>query len=192
MTYQYANKLIALGLLLSMLTGCGTLLATFETDTIDEDPGKRTIAQQIEDESIETKAIVNIRALDSAFDEANLVAVAYNGFVLVAGQVFKQDLKDQVPNVLRKIAGVRRIYNELEVRPNASTEVHANDVWLTTQVKSKLLITSDTPSTRVKVVTENSVVYLMGLLTPEEADRVADVAASINGVSRVVRLFELI
>jgi osmotically-inducible protein OsmY len=175
-----------------MLTGCGTLLATFETDTIDEDPGKRTIAQQIEDESIETKAIVNIRALDSAFDEANLVAVAYNGFVLVAGQVSKQDLKDQVPNVLRKIAGVRRIYNELEVRPNASTEVHANDVWLTTQVKSKLLITSDTPSTRVKVVTENSVVYLMGLLTPEEADRVADVAASINGVSRVVRLFELI
>lgn len=192
MTYKYAYKLITLGLLLSVLTGCGSLLATFETDTIEEDPGKRTIAQQVTDESIETKAIVNIRALDSAFDEANLIAVAYNGFVLIAGQVPTQDLKDQVPNVLRKIAGVRRIYNELEVKPKASIEMHANDVWLTTQVKSKLLITSDTPSMRVKVVTESSVVYLMGLLTPEEADRAADVAASVQGVSRVVRLFELI
>ena len=186
----YKNTLAALWV--TAMTGCGSILATFESNTIDEDPGKRTVAQQIEDESIETKAIVNIRALDDAFDDANLVVVAYNGFVLVAGQVPSLELKNEVPTVLRNVAGVRRIYNELDVRENASTQVHANDLWLTTQVKAKLLLTSNTPSTRTKVVTENSVVYLMGLLTPEEAQRVADLTAGISGVSRVVRLFELI
>ncbi len=192
MTLPSSYKLLVAALLVIAMTGCGSLLATFESDTIEEDPGTRTMAQQIEDESIETKAIINIRAFDDAFDEANLVVVSYNGFVLVTGQVANLDLKAEVPNVLRKISGVRRIYNELEVRENADAESYANDLWLTTQVKSKLLITSNTPSKRTKVVTENSVVYLMGLLTSEEADRVAEVAAGISGVLRVVRLFEII
>ena len=65
-------------------------------------------------------------------------------------------------------------------------------MWITTKVKTVLLAASDVPSLRVKVVTENSVVYLMGLLTPEEADRTAKATADIEGVERVVRLFELI
>lgn len=174
------------------LAGCGTTLATLESDAIEEDPGERSLAQQVEDESIETKAIVNIRAADDAFDDANFLVISYNGYVLAAGQVPTQALKDEVSNVLRKIGGVRRIYNEIEIGPNASSGDYANDVWITTQVKSALLISSDTPAGRVKVATEKSVVYLMGLLTPEEADRVAATAADVRGVSRVVRLFELI
>ncbi len=175
-----------------LLTGCGSILATFETDTIEEDPGERSIAQQVLDESIETKSVVNIRAADKAFDNGSFAVVSYNGYVLIAGEVGSLDLKNKASEVLRKIEGVRRIYNELEVGPNSNTETEANDAWLTTKVKSALLTTSNTPSTRVKVVTENSVVYLMGLLTPEEADRVAKTASEISGIKRVVRLFELI
>jgi osmotically-inducible protein OsmY len=87
---------------------------------------------------------------------------------------------------------VRRIYNELVVGPNSDSSADANDVWLTTKVKTALIATSNTPGMRVKVVTENGVVYLMGLLTPEEAERVSDTVANIIGVKRVVRLFELI
>jgi osmotically-inducible protein OsmY len=68
----------------------------------------------------------------------------------------------------------------------------SHDTWITTKVKSKLLASSDTPGTRVKVVTENSVVYLMGLLTEEEADRVSLEAGEVNSARRVVQLFELI
>lgn len=184
----------ALALLIAMLAlgGCGSTLATLEAGPIEEDPGKRTLAQQVEDESIETKAIVNIRAADDAFDAANFLVVSYNGYVLAAGQVPTQALKDKVSDVLRKIDGVRRIYNEIEVGPNTTSTEYANDVWLTTQVKSALLIGSDTPSGRVKVVTERGIVFLMGLLTPDEADRVAATAADVGGVKRVVRLFELI
>lgn len=190
-THPLFPALALLGAMLA-LSGCGSTLATFEADAIEEDPGKRTLAQQVEDESIETKAIVNIRAADDAFDNANFLVVSYNGYVLAAGQVPTQALKDKVSDVLRKIDGVRRIYNELEVGPNTTSSEYANDVWLTTQVKSALLIGSDTPSGRVKVVTERGIVYLMGLLTPDEANRVAATAADVGGVKRVVRLFELI
>ena len=184
-----ALLVLALPLLLS---GCGTVLATFESDSIEDDPGERSLAQQVEDESIETKAVVNLRAENELFDDLRFVVVSYNGYVLIAGEVPKQELKDQASDVLRDIEGVRRIYNELVVGEKSSTETEANDVWITTKVKSILFADSDIQSIRVKVVTENSVVYLMGLLTPAEADRVAEKTAGIDGVKKVVRLFELI
>jgi len=179
-------------LLTVSLTGCGSILATFESNPIEEDPGERSLAQQVEDESIETKAVVNIRAANDAFDDLRFVVVSFNGYVLIAGEVPSQELKDQATGVLREIEGIRRIYNELVIGEKSPGDVEANDVWLTTKVKTVLLTASEVPSLRVKVVTENSVVYLMGLLTPEEADRTAAAVAEVEGVSRVVRLFELI
>jgi osmotically-inducible protein OsmY len=156
---------------------------------IEEDPGERTFAQQMADESIETKAMVNINAADEAYDQAHLSVVSYNGFLLLVGQVPSEALKALATDVARDLEAVRRIYNELEVAPATSAGTRTNDTWITTQVKSKLLASSDT---RVKVVTENAVVYLMGLLTAEEADRSALEAAEVKSVTRVVQLFELI
>jgi len=185
---------LAMGALLMTLglAGCGALLVAVGSDPINEDPGERTLAQQVLDESIETKAVVNIKAADDRFRKSKLLIVSYNGYVLLTGEVPDQILKDQAADVVRDINGVRRIYNELNVGPNSDSNADANDVWLTTKVKTALLTTSNTPGMRVKVVTENGVVYLMGLLTPEEADRVSDTAADIIGVQRVVRLFEII
>ncbi len=185
---------LAMGALLMTLglAGCGSLLVAVGSDPINEDPGERTLAQQVLDESIETKAVVNIKAADDRFRKSKLLIVSYNGYVLLTGEVPDQTLKDQAADVVRDINGVRRIYNELNVGPNSDSNADANDVWLTTKVKTALLTTSNTPGMRVKVVTENGVVYLMGLLTPEEADRVSDTAADIIGVQRVVRLFEII
>lgn len=175
-----------------LLGACGSLLATFEANTIEDDPGERTIAQQLEDESIETKAIVNIHADDDAFDEAHLVVVSYNGYVLLAGQVQNADLKTRATDVVREIRGVRRIYNELEVASPSSSMTRASDTWITAKVKSYLLGSTSTPGLRVKVVTENGVVYLMGMVTAEEAERISDKASTLSGVQRVVKLFEIV
>ena len=177
---------------LTYLTGCGTVLATFESNSIENEPGERSLAEQVLDESIETKAIVNIRAANAAFDDLGFLVVSYNGYVLIAGEVPDQGLKDEASNVVREIEGVRRIYNELAIGPKSTSGTEANDVWLTTKIKTALLTDSEVPSLRVKVVTENSVVYLMGLLSTEEANRTAAAAAEVDGVKRVVRLFELI
>jgi osmotically-inducible protein OsmY len=173
------------------LTGCGSFLATMQADTIEDDPGERTVGQLIEDDNIETKAVVNIHAADDGFDDAHIVVVSFNGYVLLAGQVTDERLKAMASDVLRKIHGVRRIYNELEIASPSSGMTRTSDTWITTKVKSWLLGSTRIEGTRVKVVTENGVVYLMGLATREEADRIAAKAASIGGVQRVVRLFEL-
>jgi osmotically-inducible protein OsmY len=185
-------RLLLLGSLSLMVTGCGGILASLETDTIEDNPLERTFPQQLQDESIETKARVNLGADNDAYDDAHLVIVSFNGFVLLAGQVPSEALKARAIEVVRRVAGVRRIYNELEIGPPSSAGTRANDTWLTTKVKARLMSTSSIEGGRVKVVTENGVVYLMGLTTREEADRISTAAAGISGVERVVRLFELV
>ena len=102
------------------LSSCGSLLSSMNVGTIDDDPGKRTMAQVIEDDNIETKVTVNIHAENEAYDNAHLVVVSYNGYVLLAGQVIDNALKSGATAVARKVQGVRRIYNELEIGPPTS------------------------------------------------------------------------
>jgi len=188
------HRLATVLLLCAMLplTGCGSLLATMQADTIEEDPGERTLGRMIEDSNIETKATVNIHAADEAFHDAHVVIVSYNGYVLLAGQVNSEELKAKATAVVRKVRGVRRIYNELEIAAPSSGMTRTSDAWITTKVKSWLIGASDIEGTRVKVTTENGVVYLMGLATRDEVERISEKAAGISGVQRVVRLFEII
>lgn len=172
------------------LSGCGSFLASMQIDTIDDHPNKRTTAQMIEDQNIETKVTVNIHAENEAYHDAHIVVVAYNGYVLLAGQVNDEILKSEATKIVHRVKGVRRIYNELEVGPPSSALTRSSDAWITAKIKSGLLTNDDTQSGPIKVVTENGVVYLMGLVTPEEADHIASEAASTSGARRVVRLFE--
>lgn len=185
-------RLIAILCINLLLAGCGGLLASMRTAPIHDEPTERTFAQQIEDQSIETKAKVNIHAADAGLYDANIAVVSYNGYVLIAGQVGSEELKALATNIVRKIDGVRRIYNELEIAAPSSALTRSSDTWITAKVKTWLLGRSDTEGQRVKVVTEDGVVYLMGLVTAAEAERIANVAADIAGVQRVVKLFELV
>ncbi|MFT5709937.1 MAG: osmotically-inducible protein OsmY [Halioglobus sp.] len=175
-----------------ILSGCGSFMAAMQSETIEEDPGKRTFGQQLDDENIETKAVVNIHAVDEAFDEAHIIVISYNGYVLIAGQVQTEALKTKATEVVRKIRDVRRIYNELDVSAPSSAISRTSDTWITTKVKSWLLGSSEIQGGRVKVVTENGTVFLMGLASQAEEKRIVKMASEISGVQRVVSLIEVI
>ncbi|MEL7045056.1 MAG: BON domain-containing protein [Pseudomonadota bacterium] len=179
-------------LVIQLLTGCTSLMVAMNSNTIEDDPGERTFYQRLADESIETKAIVNLHAADEAYDEAHLVVQSYNGYVLVAGQVPTEALRQKANDVVREIRDVRRIYNELEVAAASSSMTRAGDAWIASKVKTFLLTGRDTPGMRTKVVAEDGVVFLLGLVTREEAQRIAAQAADVSGVQRVVQLFEYI
>ncbi|MEM0953522.1 MAG: BON domain-containing protein [Pseudomonadota bacterium] len=185
-------KTVGTLLITLFLTACGSFLAAIDAPAIEDDPGERTRGARVEDDSIETKGIVNIGAEDERFDDAHISVESYNGYVLITGQVPTADLKDLASEVVRKIRGVRRIYNELEVSGNTTALVRSSDAWLTTKVKTSLVAADDIQGGRVKVVTENGVVYLMGLVSHAEADRIVDVARSTGGVQKVVQIFEWI
>jgi osmotically-inducible protein OsmY len=179
-------------LILSLLcgSGCGSMLSATDAEPIKDDSGERTYGARMDDESIETKATVNINAADTGFRAAHLNVVSYNSYVLIVGQVPSQELKDKASAVVREIRRVRRIYNELEVTGNVSVLTRSSDTWITSKVKSALLASSETEGNRVKVVTENGVVYLLGLASQAEAVRIVDSASGTQGVRKVVRLFE--
>ncbi len=179
-------------LLLGMISGCGSIMSSAGAGPIEEDPGERTFGQQMTDESIETKAKVNINAADEGYEAAHLSVISFNGWVLLIGQVPSEELKTLATDVVRKIEDVRRISNELEVGEATGAGARTKDTWITTQVKARLLASPDTPGRRVKVVSENSVVYMMGLLTEAEAKRVEQEASKVGSVERFVQMFELI
>jgi osmotically-inducible protein OsmY len=174
------------------LSGCTAIVSATSDGPIKEDPGERTLGAAIDDQIIETKALVNIRAAHKDLDNANVDAVSYNGILLLIGQVPSENLRQLAAKTAADIKRVRRVHNELAVTGKTSLLVRSNDAWLSTKVRSKLAFSDKIESGRIKVVTENGVVYLMGIVNAQEADIAADLVRQTNGVQRVVRVFEYI
>lgn len=181
---------LALASMLSLVVGCTGLISATSDEPITSDPGTRTMGSMIDDELIETKTIVNIRKADPGLEHAHLVAVSYNGVLLLAGQVPSPELRMLAAQTASMVQNVRRVHNELTVGPPTGFAVRSSDSLLTSKVKSKLLASQDVPGSRIKVVTENGAVYLLGMVTRAQADAAAEIARNTGGVQKVVRIFE--
>lgn len=187
-------RLLIVSLLSSLflLSGCSSFIAATSHGPLHEDYGRRTPGTAMDDDLIETKIEVNLIKTDASFDSAKVHVHAYNGVVLLVGQVPTSDLKQMAGEIAQKTRKVRRVHNELEIAGPVSTLSGANDTWITGKIKSKLLLAEEVQSDRVVVITDNGVTYLMGLLTSAEADRASDIARNTSGVRKVVRIFEII
>lgn len=188
------NACLLAGLIaLSMLGGCASFVGFVKGDQpIREQPGKRTWGTALDDEIIETKTLVNIRKAAPAFEGANVSVTSFNGIVLLTGQVPTEELRMQAGGVAQKVRGVRRVHNELQVAGVTSGIIRSNDAWLTAKVKTAFVTYKNVDGSRIKVVTENGVVYLMGLVTNGEAQAAVNVARNVSGVQRIVKIFEYI
>ena len=113
-----------------------------------------------------------------------------NGVILLAGQTPRAELRDQAEQAARLVVGVEKVHNELQIQQPASALARSNDSLLTTRIKSSMLVTSGVPSSHIKVVTENGIVYLMGIVTRAQANQATAVAQNVSGVQRIVRLFQ--
>jgi len=168
---------------MALLAGCAS---------VDSDPGSRTLGSVIDDQSIEATVAANIRKVDPALQGANVVVTSYNGTVLLSGQAPNEDLRAQAAHAAASVKNVKRVYNELAVGPNAELAVRSSDTLLTAKVKSRLLAAKGIKDSRVKVVTENGSVFLMGLVTQAEGDIAGKITQETSGVQRVVRIFEYV
>ncbi len=188
------QRLLIAALLLAMSTGCTSILvATTDENGMQENPGVRTAGTIVEDESIETKVTVNMKSMEPAFRDAHFNVVSHNGVVLMVGQVQSEALKIRAGQIAAEAsAQVRRVHNELEVAGQTTLLSRTNDSWISTKVRTQMASNKDVPSGQIRVITENGVVYLMGMLSQAQGDRAALLARNIAGVSRVVKVFEYI
>ena len=183
------NKLLSpyspfrFAVLLCMLAALGGCIFT-------GNPRVRTPGTIIDDQLLEGVVVREIRKSSSDYKGSHIVAVSHNGLVLLAGQVPTEELRVQAGAVAESIDRVRRVHNELSVGGPTSYPARTNDTWLTTKVKSKLIANKNTNGQQIKVITENGVVYLMGLITRSEADAAVDVSRNVYGVQKIVKVFE--
>jgi osmotically-inducible protein OsmY len=174
-------------------TGCSSVLTATRDDPINDDRGTRTIGSRIDDSLIETKAAVNIAKAHPDLDQASHIVVAsYNGVVLLAGQTPRSELKETAEQAASSVQRVKRVHNELQVLQPSSALARSNDSWLTTKIKAQMLTDESVPGSRIKVITENGIVYLLGLVTRQEGNRATSVVQGVSGVQRIVKLFEYI
>jgi osmotically-inducible protein OsmY len=186
------TKLVSLITLLLVLSACSSVINVTRDKPIAENKSERSFGKIIDDEVIETKALVNLRQTSPELDQAHLVVVSYNGTVLLAGQVPTDDIVQQAGVIVRSLGEVKTLHNQLTAEPSLGLGTRTSDTWITSKLKAKMLAGSTTDGGNIKVVTENSTVYLMGLITREMATKAADIARNTSGVERVVKIFEYI
>ncbi len=186
------RPLIAMVLASTVLTGCSSIISATREEPIQEDQSSRTLGRYLEDESIETKTLVNISKGSQALAQSHINVVSYNGQVLLIGQVPDEQVKQEAENITRQVRHVRKVHNELNIAGPTSAIVRTNDVYLTSRIKVQMLADKRVSGGRIKVVTENGVVYLMGLVTPAEADLAVEITRSVTGVRKIVKVFEYV
>ncbi|MDQ6619858.1 MAG: BON domain-containing protein [Pseudomonadota bacterium] len=148
---------------------------------------RRSAGAQIDDEAIEIKVASNARA---NFSNIHLNVTSFNGIVLLSGEVGDQAARDSIGNIARATDRARTVHNELVIAPPSSFRERSGDTLITSKVKARFVEANEFHANQVKVVTERSVVYLLGIVTRAEADAAARLASQTSGVVRVVRLFE--
>lgn len=189
---MFKRPLIAMLLASTVLSGCSSIISATREEPIQEDRGSRTLGSYLEDESIETKTLVNISKGSQALAQSHVNVVSYNGQILLIGQVPDEQVKQEAGSIANQVRHVRKVHNELEVAGPTSAIVRSNDAYLTSRIKVQMLADKRVSGGRIKVVTENGVVYLMGLVTPAEADLAVDITRSVAGVRKIVKVFEYV
>lgn len=174
---------------LFLLPGCVPLIIGAGVGTgimMAED--RRTSATILEDQSIEIKARNRIR--EAFGNQVRVGVTSFNRYVLLTGQVPNEEMKTDIAVLALEVPTVRNVQNELVVSGASSFMSGSNDALISTRVKGRLVNNEKVSANHIKVVTENGTVYLMGLVSHEEAEEAARTAATTGGVERVVKVFE--
>lgn len=178
------------GTVITSLQGCvemaigtavmGTLAAT----------DRRTFGAQTEDKTILVKG--ETRVANLVGDRGHVNVASFNRKVLLTGEVQDETLKSAVEREVSVIDGVQSVVNELEVMGNSSFTSRSNDSLITGKVKASFVDSKELYANSIKVVTERGIVHLMGRVTQREGQLAADIASSVGGVAKVVKVFEYI
>ncbi len=150
---------------------------------------RRSAGAQLDDTTIETRIATTVAGRYG--DTVHFNVTSYNGIVLLTGEVPDAAVRSDVYALARGTERVRSVHDELVIGPTTDLSARTNDSYITSKVKSRFLESDKFSATQVKVVTERSVVYLMGIVSRVEADAAAQIASTTTGVARVVKLFEI-
>jgi len=144
----------------------------------------------IEDNNIALKIEEKIYTDESIRRHIHVNVTSYNGVVLLTGEIPTTEMRNAVVSHAQHVAKVKQIHNETIVAPASEFRSRRQDTWITTKVKSALLSEKNINGLHFKVVTENQVVYLLGLVSRTEGDIAANAVRQVEGIKQIIKLFE--
>ncbi len=155
---------------------------------------RRTAGTVVDDQGIEFKAMQMMNQHPELNDHSSISVTSYNYTLLLTGDAENSEISKRYARMVSEIPKVLRVVNEVAVGPNATLSEQSYDAYVTTKAILSLF-DLDVPGfdpTRVKVLTQKRTVYLMGLVTREEGELVTEQVRNVDGVRRVVKVFEYI
>ena len=191
---HHSTRLVCLSLGAVLLGGalgaCAPLVIGGAMTTAMVSSDRRTSGAQLEDQGIELRAANRLR--DVMGDRGNASVTSYNRQVLLTGEVTTEQDKALVEQTVAGVDNVRSVVNELGVMAVTSLTQRSADALITARIKATMVDARNVQANAFKVVTTRDTVYLMGRVTPNEADRATTIARHTTGVQRVVRLLEIV
>lgn len=182
--------LAALGLA-PLLQGCVEMAVVGAGAAAMAADDRRSVGAQTEDKEIGLRG--ESRVSDRFGDKVYINVSSYNRNVLLTGEAPDAAAKAQIEKIVREIPNVRGVVNEIQIAGVSSYSARGNDAYITSKVKARFVDNgSSFSANQIKVVTESSVVYLLGLVTRKEAEAAVEIARTTGGVQKVVRVFEYI
>lgn len=175
----------------AQLAGCAPLLlggAVVGGTMVFAD--RRTTGAQLDDQAIELKA--NNRLREVLGEQSHVNVTSYNRTVLITGEAATEADRATVEQTLQRVENVRSTVNELAVAAPSTLSGRSSDLLVTGKVKATFIDARDLQANAFKVITERGNVYLMGRVTEREAARATELARSVSGVQKVVRVFEIV
>jgi osmotically-inducible protein OsmY len=188
------NKAIFLLFMSLLINGCTTIgVGTAEITGVSLFHDRRSAESILLDEKIENDAMFSLNFNSTIRENSHVNVTAYNGKVLLTGETTTQDLISHINSTVQALNDVRLVQNQMLIDYPSSFATRTNDSFITASVKSALTSDSRMPgfdTTRIKVVTENGRVFLMGMVYPKEGDIAAEIAQRQDGVREVIKVFE--
>ena len=192
MTLYKKSRWFILFFIIPYLLGCAITaaggVAASGAATLD----RRTTGTIIEDQTIEIKAYRSINANKELAKKIHLNITSYNTAVLITGESPLDEMRQEVVSLVTAVEKVTHVYNEITIAAPSSMVSRSGDVYITTKVKTKLFADKILNGLTIKIVTEKGVVYLMGIVSHQEAEIATNIARETGGVQKVVKLFQYI
>jgi osmotically-inducible protein OsmY len=190
MQIQFFGKLVIALVIATQLSACGVLAVGGVAAGASIMADRRTPGVLAIDNGIELEA--NAALAKKFGDSAHINVTSFNQKVLLTGEVKDADIKGEAGAYVKAMKNARSVFNELVIGPNSTYTARANDSYLESKIKTQMIFTDKLPSNSMTIVAEGTSIYLMGILTQNEADLAKKVASNTNGVKDVYVYFDII
>jgi osmotically-inducible protein OsmY len=170
------------------LSGCFPLIAGGMLTTALVATDRRTSGIVVEDNASEFR--IGNRISTRFGNDAHVNVHSFNRIVLLTGEVRNEEVRKGVEEIARSAENVRTVINETAAMSSSSISERAGDSLLADKIRARYLSEGHFQATVVATIVERHEVFLMGMVTPAEADEATRVASTTSGVERVVKVFE--